>query len=386
MAETNWKHLFGAPDRGSQALSVRVLNRGGVPLLIIPGKARLPAQAALSLYAPQSLAGRLAREVWTLLLPLGFGPGITRDSVQAQPDSALLKFLASVTERNPQVLSGKTEGGVSRMLAEPSFVILAGNPRGVAPRFLIQLFDDEARSVAVVKAGMGPEAAALIHHEAAVLRQLHSAPGTAQPSAAAIPSVLSTFECGHVHAFAMTHAEGRSPRDSEAGRIPQILDAWLRRDRVVQISSLAAWKRLEEAGSGDEQTQGLRGRLADIRVCPAIFHGDFAPWNVRVNPADGVWSVLDWERGEMEGPPAWDWFHYVLQNAALARRKRGAELFKIAENLLASAEFARYSRCAGLAGIGREWLRAYLLYCKNVLRPKEGSPQIEWLLANWRSE
>ena len=38
---------------------------------------------------------------------------------------------------------------------------------------------------------------------------------------------------------------------------------------------------------------------------------------ITVRPQDGSWVVLDWERGEPEGLPGWDWFHYVVQTGVL---------------------------------------------------------------------
>ena len=82
------------------------------------------------------------------------------------------------------------------------------------------------------------------------------------------------------------------------------------------MSETPDWARLEEACAGNSLFSVVAGELGRRSVHPAIHHGDFAPWNIKVSPA-GAWTVLDWERGELTGIPGWDWFHYVIQSAIL---------------------------------------------------------------------
>jgi len=64
---------------------------------------------------------------------------------------------------------------------------------------------------------------------------------------------------------------------------------------------------------GGERVTAARApaRRCRSRVYPALTHGDFAPWNVKVSRRQ--WTVLDWERGELAGRAGWDWFHFVMQ-------------------------------------------------------------------------
>lgn len=48
-------------------------------------------------------------------------------------------------------------------------------------------------------------------------------------------------------------------------------------------------------------------------VCPGFGHGDFAPWNTRLQ-GDKL-LVLDWEYGGDNRPPMWDLFQFVTQTA-----------------------------------------------------------------------
>jgi hypothetical protein len=110
--------------------------------------------------------------------------------------------------------------------------------------------------------------------------------------------------------------------------------------------------------------------LAGTRFHPALMHGDCAPWNVKV--ADGRWTLLDWERGELTGVPGWDWFHFVMQPAVLVRREPVTRLLARFEQLLAGEDFVRFAQHAGIAGSERALALAYLCYCTRVTRQADG--------------
>ena len=112
-----------------------------------------------------------------------------------------------------------------------------------------------------------------------------------------------------------------------------------------------------------------------------VFHGDFAPWNLR--GAEARWTAIDWERGEPRGVPGWDALHYVIQRAVLVDRLPAAALLDIIERVLRSRDFADYLAAAGLAGHGRAVVSSYLLYSCEVLRPTEGLPAQRALLEAW---
>ena len=98
--------------------------------------------------------------------------------------------------------------------------------------------------------------------------------------------------------------------------------------------------------------------------------------------------MLDWERGELTGVPGWDWFHYVLQSGMLVERWPTARLVKAAEELLSQEAFQKYSRAAGIAGVERDLMLAYLMNCIEVIQPAEGLPEtvdlLKALTAKWR--
>ncbi len=90
--------------------------------------------------------------------------------------------------------------------------------------------------------------------------------------------------------------------------------------------------------------------------------------------------MLDWERGQLAGPPGWDWFHYVLQTAILVQKATTPAVISQAEALLGSDAFQAYAARAGIAGAERPLLLAYLVHCVEVTKPAEGLPQTQELL------
>src|SRR6185436_16161799 len=113
-----------------------------------------------------------------------------------------------------------------------------------------------------------------------------------------------------------------------------LLTGWIDPHEAVELRAFPAWKAVRDAAGADPLAGRLEKQFADKTVHPAFSHGDFAPWNIKVS--SGRWCVLDWERGYRRGPPAWDWFHFVLQPAMLVEKLPTPALVDRAEALLGS--------------------------------------------------
>jgi hypothetical protein len=150
-----------------------------------------------------------------------------------------------------------------------------------------------------------------------------------------------------------------------------LLSSWVDLKRTIVLSDTPDWKRLQDAASANDLFPVVASQLRGRTVHPAIHHGDFAPWNIKVSPA-GAWTVLDWERGELTGIPGWDWFHYVIQNGILVGRLSAPVLVQRIESLLRSEAFQQYAARAGMRGCERELVLAYLLHMVEVVKPSEG--------------
>ena len=94
--------------------------------------------------------------------------------------------------------------------------------------------------------------------------------------------------------------------------------------------------------------------------------------------------MLDWERGEARGLPAWDWFHYVIQTGILVRRLAADQLISRVDAMLSSSDFKEYARHAEIDGCAEELLLAYLVYCIEILKPADSfEPTRALLEALW---
>src|SRR6185437_6356785 len=70
----------------------------------------------------------------------------------------------------------------------------------------------------------------------------------------------------------------------------------------------------------------LMPSLEQMSVPVTIVHGDFAPWNLRIE--GGTIAAFDWEYGQLSGLPLIDEIHYRLQVGLLLEHwsaHRGAE-------------------------------------------------------------
>lgn len=142
----------------------------------------------------------------------------------------------------------------------------------------------------------------------------------------------------------------------------------------MDIASFPQWRRF--VASGGSFPKELRPKLESVRVKPVIFHGDFAPWNLRVDSNNRL-MVLDWERGEDQGIPGWDWFHYVVQTSILVHKEKAEDTFRRIVRLLKTPEFINYARHAGFGTNGLLLFAGYLGYTAHSGQSEGGQKLVE---------
>lgn len=360
-----WQQLFGTATAGAAADRRRfqLLRRRGEPLLLLPAETALLPDS-LALYPAQSWRARWLRKLagWAVQFHL---PGVTEAlALPLDPSHSLVKFLAAG-------MPGPA----------PCFAMLLGNPKTAGRRFILLVFDESNQPVKVVKAGVGAAARELVARETDFLTATVG-------KLSGVPRVLGNLATAEVQAVALEYVAGVAPDARQHGAAIQVLQPWLDQTRTVPLPDLPVWQRLQAAAGNDPIFLEVARALAAVRLHPAVFHGDFAPWNIRAQSSSGVWVVLDWERGESAGPPAWDWFHFVIQPLLLVKKLPVERLGPALEAALASPEFAAYAAAAEITGCARALLLAYLLYCRDVLKPAEGmTPTVallEWLRRRWQ--
>ncbi len=365
--EKFWEELFATAQAkpGEIRLEMRALRKHGRPFLLLPLQPRAAA-AALQLYPAQTSRARLARNLMRTALGLSMPVGTESVSFTASSDDPFVRFLVSI--------NGKKNGAL------PPFAILAGNPASDGQRFLILVFDAAQKPIAVVKAGITGRAKSLIEKEESLLHDLAG-------SITGIPRIRGVCQSSRLRAIAFDFFPGDSPRPRHESSIPPLLTSWLDQKRKITLRDTADWARLEAACPPSHPILPALRRIRDWSLHPALQHGDFAPWNIKVSPT-GAWTVLDWERGELIGIPAWDWFHYVVQPAILVEKLRPVFVVQRVEQLLGSPAFRQYAVTSGINGCERELVLAYLLHAAEVINPSEGLNATRELLtalaARWR--
>ena len=351
-----WETLFPPLADASQGttLNLWLVRKKGEPLLLLPQSPALAA-IALSLYPAQTRKAKLAR--WLLKSGLKFAPGFcgARVSLPLSTETPFVRFLKDVAGTD----------------STPQLAMLFGNPRAPGRRFIISLFNPEGKPTVLIKAGVGDAASQLIEAEKAFLKS--------QPASLLRAATLrGEFREGSLAAFALDHVPGSAP--SADASVGPLLTEWLRTQERVTFAELPAARRLEAAAASDPLWGECAAALRATSFHPAIHHGDFAPWNVRVDLA-GQWHVFDWERGDAFGPPAWDWFHWVIQYEILVRRATTEQLVWRINELRRAPEFRAYVEQAGISTLHQPLLIAYLLYCCRVIRQVDGLGTIESLIA-----
>ncbi len=352
-----WSELFESKGAGDVTLTVRVINKAGEAWLILPESSGMAAQA-LALYPAQTKLAKAARRALGVALKFNLPLGSSRVVVAVARSDAFARFL-----------SGLVSPGKENLF--PPLAMLAGNSRATGRRFIVLLFDEQERPVLVVKAGAGEAARRLIRQENLFLRSVAT-------GVAGLPAVRSVFASARVEALALGYVAGDSPEVTDWTGVGKLLSGWVNPGKRVRMEELGAWQRLATAHGEDPIFRGLAEALKGGEFCATLFHGDFAPWNLKVTP--NGWMALDWERGELTGFPGWDWFHYVVQAGILVEKLPAEALARKLEKLFGDAAFGNYAERAGIAGREKFLAAAYLFYCARVLRPTEGAEVGERLL------
>jgi hypothetical protein len=353
-----WKELFTAPDGKSdtQRETFFLLRKRQQPWLLLPS-ARAAAVGSLELYPAQSLKAKLAKAALKTALCCRWYPGAERLWLPRDPTTPWEQFLQKVA------------GGKSC----PPIASLAGNPASDGQRLIFLGFDKHHRPAWVVKVGLSGRAAALIAREESVLQALPAPlPGR--------PQFRAGFKHGDCRAFAMDYYAGDSAPVAGTDQVlGTFLQAWIQPEREIRLLDLPALQELAHLNCAVGQGETTPEPPTTAIIRPVIMHGDFAPWNIKVARADGRWTVLDWERGDLNGVPGWDWFHYVVQAELLVKRQPPPTVAMRLQTLLQSAPFKNYAQQTRTRGWERYLLRAYLGYIVHVIKPSEGLTEVRQL-------
>jgi glycosyltransferase involved in cell wall biosynthesis len=263
----------------------------------------------------------------------------------------------------------------------PAFGVLGGNVRVAGRRHALLLFDSAGRPTVVVKVGTSEEARRLIR-----LEQDFFFPSP--PSFPGLPRALAFYNDKDASAIAYQYVEGFSPTHGQGhGKaIGKVLSNWIHVGQTVPLSSLPVWRELEILRQENPDLDSVFKTLQNLPIKPVLFHGDFAPWNIRVpsSPADSQWMVLDWERNAIKGLPAWDWFHYLVQYNTLVRRVPAKTTLCEIEALWKDPTFLCYAQKTGIQQVLKELTLLFLLYLLRFHSPEDKPDSTRQLLREFK--
>lgn len=339
---SDWRTLFASGNYDAVRLEMRVAQKHGRDLLVLPPDSRVAARA-MDLYPAQTPLARAARAALKLALRAGIPVPLRRERLSLARESDLFSLVRELS------------GGADL----PRFAILCGNPDAAGRRFVVLVFDTRGEPAAIAKIGIDSAARELIDREAKFLAEAIAQPG--------LPRVVAKRDGSAFSVLALDFINGAAARANDGSAMGALLLPWIDVRRELPLREIPAWQRLvAAAGEFAPSLDALGAR----RVRPTLFHGDFAPWNVRWDRVSGRWVAIDWERSESVGVPCWDWFHWLVHVSLLVRRERGSRCFTFINRALEAADFSTYAQTAGCAGIERKLLAAYLLYLEKFIAPE----------------
>jgi hypothetical protein len=350
--------LFAGPQPGRRPLifSWRLVRRKNLPFLLLPEKTVSPAES-FALYSAHRTLAKLWRALAPLILRTPLAKFYDRVVIEADAESKFLQFLAQQ--------SGLPAGQM------PAPAIKFGGVAGKTTRLVLLLRDAGGNPIRVVKVGLNPAGRAATEREASLLDHLPK-------QVIGCTGITGRHSSATMSAFATAYFWGKS-LDNDVG-IEKLFHDWLSDGPPEPIKNLSVWRELQSTakGAGLPEWPILRETLAEHPVLTTIYHGDFAPWNVRMMNLENI-RAFDWERGHLKGIPAWDWFHFIVQTSILVKRYAPERVAAELEQLVQAPRFQKYAGEAGISKIVEPLLLAYLLEQKLVVRPLEGSEKTDQL-------
>lgn len=169
------------------------------------------------------------------------------------------------------------------------------------------------RVLAFAKSGASPASRALVRHEAEVLRTLSAREALANR----VPRLLFSGEVGDAWVHVQAPLAGTSAR-AELAAPEHALLAALRSAELRPAADTAFVRGLRARIAALPPSHhwllraldAMRPRLEWLRLPSTVIHGDFAPWNIRVD--HGVAAAFDWEYAEPDGLPLVDQCNHLL--------------------------------------------------------------------------
>ena len=261
------------------------------------------------IYAPYARKARMMKGLLTALIRTGWS-GWTRDRVL-------------ITSREPLPINAL----VTEVTGErhPVFALSLGN-RIAIRKLTVQVMRPDGEVLGYIKLPLTSSAIDRIRHESSTLERLSNFPAL-RPN---IPRLLYAGEWGEGWILFQSPLRGKlGPADFTRMHADFLRTLWNahqvekpgrslaeqvgRKWETTSCSLGSEWERLAR-----EVLRRSARDLEQLTVRCGISHGDFAPWNTRVQ--GGRLLSFDWESTNWEAPRSWDIFHFDLQTKMSLKR------------------------------------------------------------------
>jgi len=325
------------------------------PRWLIPESSRTIMLRAFDIYQPYLRTAKLAKTLLTIGLKYGIGKSFWgRDQIWV-------------------IYNGKAENTdnlkhlISDYFGEKSiFLSVASGTISPYRKITVQIMNYQGKVLGFMKIGTTEPAKIQIEREVRALRELKSL----NLKSVRIPKVLKVWDTNYGKLLLISPAgENFRPGPitmnslhytfleelySETVRyyLLQEHPAWLRLNKKVKETNWSEMKYDEEFIH--EALCKIR-RVLDLdgQKVPAVrIHGDFAPWNTKVNGTNLF--IYDWESSERDGIPFYDVIYWNVQVMVLLKKKSASKIFRILEKKIQGNVMPK---------ISEDLCRAYYLWC-----------------------
>jgi hypothetical protein len=280
------------------------------------------------LYNPQSARGRVAKTMARWVTRTFGASALGRELIIAQRRQPALDQLltrALGTSDYVLALAPRWPGPRRRVAA----LLATAEGRELLfwkHRISMQVGTREGEVLAYIKFAIRPGAIRAIEQEA----RLTSSVSGLGLETCNVPTVLhhGPLAGGYIAIFAPLGIRSRPSPAVLAGPHLALLEELVRHTAPVSTGTLVEELKRRLDCCADVITQQWRdlfvrgltalGELVPLADLPAaLAHGDFAPWNMRLEGASGRLAVFDWERAQVAQFLLYDCFHFQIQTDAL---------------------------------------------------------------------
>lgn len=295
----------------------------------IPISQRESTFAALELFMPGTLRGRLLLRIGCLLAIAGYQKILGVKRIIAGSKQGTLKS----SEYLQDWISNCMVGSVA------DFAIYTG-----WERLVVQLLDDNKRVLGIMKISETRRGSVANEHEARVLQQLHNIPdlrsmvpqimmiGTWQGKSVQVQSGSNIGRRRYTVRLTPMHIRFLQGL-SYLGRSEMYLEEWPRWRDIQQWAHNGRFASTAEAKQLRTALKHCYSSLKGFKIPFHRVHGDFNPWNVLVGPEQIM--VVDWEESQADGLPLSDLVRFgVARQIAHTGKRLSVQHFLSPEGLL----------------------------------------------------